>query len=148
MKKLCILVLLISASLTARTQVGFSFGVNAPSYTYSPYYGPSYGPGYGFGVNIAPAYRPQYIYVNEAQRDREGKKYWRVFNRLNRPVRVTAMNGGERIVIQPGDSMRVARGASFNIRVDARNRRSKIFTTNRHALVLYSNHFGEIDYQH
>lgn len=148
MKKVCLLFLVISASLSARTQVGFSFGVNAPYYTYSPYYGPAYSPGYGFGVNIAPAFRPTYVYVNEPQRDRAGKKYWRVINRLNRSVRVTAMNGGQRAVIAPGDSMRIARGATFNVRVDARNKRSKIFTTNRHYIILYTNQFGEIDYQH
>lgn len=147
-KKLVIALLLISVSLSARTQVGFSFGVNAPCYSYSPYYGPSYPMGYGFGINMTPAYQPTYVYLNETQRDRAGKKYWRVINRLNRPVRVTALNGGERILIAPGDSRQVARGATFNLRVDARNRRSKLLSTNRHSIVLFTNQFGEIDYQH
>lgn len=79
--------------------------------------------------------------------DVSGVRYWAFRNMTNNTITIEGLEGGEIKDIPAGDVVNIARGESYSYRVQAPARRFELFNSDAHAIEIFINLRGDLDYR-
>lgn len=79
--------------------------------------------------------------------DVSGVRYWAFRNTTNNTITIDALEGGETKDIPSGDVANIERGESYSFRVQAPARRFELFNSDAHAIEVFVNLKGDLDYR-
>lgn len=79
--------------------------------------------------------------------DVSGVRYWAFRNTTNNTITIEGLEGGELKDIPAGDVVNIARGESYSFRVQAPARRFELFNSDAHAVEIFINLRGDLDYR-
>ena len=79
--------------------------------------------------------------------DVSGVRYWAFRNTTNNTITIEGLEGGEIKDIPAGDVVNIARGESYSFRVQAPARRFELFNSDSHAIEVFVNLRGDLDYR-
>ncbi len=79
--------------------------------------------------------------------DVSGVRYWAFRNNTNNTITIEGLEGGEMKDLPAGDVVNIARGESYSFRVQAPARRFELFNSDAHAIEVFINLRGDIDYR-
>lgn len=79
--------------------------------------------------------------------DVKGVRYWAFRNNTSNTITIEALGGGELKSIPSGDVTNINRGESYSFRIQAPARRFELFNSDSHAIEIFINLKGDIDYR-